>query len=160
MTNIYLKIDGITGESNVFGHEGEIDVVSWDWLLSRNVRDQSPQNKTSVDHLTFVHEVGLASSGLLNYLIQNRVAAKALLRAYKPTAQPQAVGAVGTLLPPQPFLSLTLENVMVMSIKPYDCAGGHYEEVGLSFSEFKHEYAKGVAGLPGPKATVEHDLRR
>ncbi len=27
-SNIYIKIDGITGESTVFGHEGEIEVVS------------------------------------------------------------------------------------------------------------------------------------
>ncbi|WP_244849616.1 type VI secretion system tube protein Hcp [Caballeronia sp. SL2Y3] len=159
-SNIYIKIDGITGESTVFGHEGEIEVVSWDWELFRNSRDQSPHKRTSVGHLSFVHEVSLASSGLLNYLVLNKVANKAVLRANKPTAQPQAAGIVGKLLPPQPFLSLTLQNVMVMSIKPYGCMAGHYEQVDLSFTKFKHEYAAGVAGLPGPKATVEYDLTR
>ncbi|WP_250517417.1 type VI secretion system tube protein Hcp [Caballeronia sp. INDeC2] len=160
MTNIDLKIEGITGESAAFGHEGEIDVLSWDWLLFRPSRDRSPANRTSVGHINFVHEVGLASSGLLNYMTQNKIAAKALLRAYKPTAQPQAMGLVGNVVPPQPFLSLSLENVMVMSIKPYGCVGGHYEQVELSFTKSKHEYAKEVAGILGPKATVEHDLSR
>ncbi|VXC97310.1 Hcp1 family type VI secretion system effector [Burkholderia sp. 8Y] len=159
-SNIYIKIDGITGESAVFGHEGEIEVVSWDWVLYRNSRDQAPTKKTSVGNLTFVHEVSLASSGLLNYLIQNKMAPKAVLSANKPTAQPQAAGIVGKLLPAQPFLSLTLQNVMVMSVKPYGCMGGHYEQVELSFTKFKHDYAVGVAGLPGPKATVEYDLTR
>lgn len=159
-SNIYLKIDGITGNSATDGHIGDIDVLNWDWLLHRNSRDQSPTNKTAVNHITFTHPVGLASSGLLNYLIQNKMAAKACLCAYYPTAQAQVSGLMGKVTPRQPFLSLTLENVMVMCIKPYGSAGGHYEAVDISFTKFKHEYAMGVAGLPGPKATVEYDLTR
>ncbi len=28
-SNIFMKIEGVTGEATAFGHEGEIDVISW-----------------------------------------------------------------------------------------------------------------------------------
>ncbi|SAK53184.1 hypothetical protein AWB80_01846 [Caballeronia pedi] len=39
MSNIWLKMPGLTGDSMDLGHEGETDVLSYRWGLSKSQRN-------------------------------------------------------------------------------------------------------------------------
>ncbi|MDR5784235.1 type VI secretion system tube protein Hcp [Caballeronia sp. LZ065] len=56
MSNIFLSIGEVKGESAVIGHVGEIEALSWGWRLTQATRvsSYSEGRKASVDNLSFV----------------------------------------------------------------------------------------------------------
>ncbi len=57
--NMFLKIDGVEGESKNINHKNEIDVLAWSWGSSTNGRT------TCVQDLSMVKYADLASPDLL-----------------------------------------------------------------------------------------------
>lgn len=161
MSNIFMKIEGVTGESIVFGHEGEIDVISWEWGMHQLSRDHtSSTKKATIEHISFVHEIDLASNGLMHMFLQNKLAPKALLSFRRPDAQsPAAQGLAGKVLPPPDYLKIHLDDVMVNRIEPFGSTYGHYERVTVSFNAFKREYIPQTAqGVSSGVASVQYRL--
>jgi type VI secretion system secreted protein Hcp len=158
MSNIFLRIDGVTGESNAMGHEGEIVLFSWEWRLSQNVRDTSKTKKATINNIRCVHRVSLASNGLMSMLLHSKCAEKAVLSLRSPEAQATAQGLVGRLVPPPDYMKIKLKNVMVHDLKPYGSAYGHFEEVILSFSEFTTEYTPTIAGRLAGVSSVNYKI--
>ena len=107
--------------------------------------------------MSFVHKTDLSSIGLLNHMFTNRVAEEALLSSRSPTAQ-ATPGGVGKLLPPFDFSKIRLKKVMVMDIEPFGNSIGHFEEVVLSFAEFKWEYSPENSGFAMGTATAQYNL--
>jgi len=63
-SNVILKIDGITGESTVEGHEGEIDIITYSWNLSHNY--SSTNGTLNVGPIIVIKYIDRASP-ILNY---------------------------------------------------------------------------------------------
>ncbi|EBM0800626.1 TPA: type VI secretion system tube protein Hcp, partial [Salmonella enterica subsp. enterica serovar Infantis] len=69
--DIFLKIDGIDGESMDDKHKNEIEVLSWRW----NIHQESTMHagsglgsgKVSVTNLSFEHYIDRASPNLFKY---------------------------------------------------------------------------------------------
>jgi len=157
MSNIWFKMTDVTGESTDAGHIGEINVISWKWRFSKTHRDKKGKN-TSVRNLSFVHRVDRASVSLLNHMLANKVAEQATLSIRSATAQalPAALGKIAP--PPFDFSKINFKNVMVMELEPFGFSGGHFEEVIVSFTEFKWEYSPEKDGLAVGTAVAQHKL--
>ncbi|BBU31280.1 hypothetical protein BTHE68_50140 [Burkholderia sp. THE68] len=138
-TNIFVKIDGVTGEASAVGHVGEIDVYRYEWNMHQSSRGASRNKRATIEHITFVHRISLASTGLLNMLLHSKVASEGILTVLSPFAQ-SSTTPLGKIIPPKPTLKIQMKNVMVHRIVPYGTGYGHYERVVISFDEFKREY--------------------
>jgi type VI secretion system secreted protein Hcp len=82
---MYLRIKGITGESLVSGHSGEIDVVAWDWGMEAGspLSDGSPGAAASMRTINVVKLVDRATPALFQYLDQHKVVSDARLTVNK-----------------------------------------------------------------------------
>jgi type VI protein secretion system component Hcp len=157
MANIWLNMDDIKGEAQDFGHEDEIEVLSWSLRKFKTARTATGK-ATSVEHLYFTHEASVASASLASHMTANKIAGKAVLSVRKPTAQ-ALPGTLGKLSPPIDFFKITLTNVMVMSINTIGFSGGTFEEIALSFDSIKKEYAKMNMGVSGGVASSFYDMK-
>src|SRR6185503_3172373 len=133
---IFLKIDGIDGESGFDGHKGEIDVLSWSWGLSQgattHVGGGGGSGKANVQDLTFVHSIDLSSANLLKNCFTGKHIANALLTQRK-------AGGDKSL----PFLTIKMTYVIISSVNPVgnDATSERpTESVTLNFSDVEVVY--------------------
>ncbi|SAK64146.1 Hcp1 family type VI secretion system effector [Caballeronia pedi] len=153
-TNIFMKIAGVKGEAAAAGHVGEIDVLSWQWEMHQDARGESRHKRATIENMNFVQRVNLASSSLLQMLLQNTVASEGVLTVLAPNAQ-SSTTPLGKIIPPKPTLQIFMKKVMVHRIVPYGTAYGHFENVVISFEEFKREYTpQSIEGVACGVATV------
>jgi type VI secretion system secreted protein Hcp len=61
--DMFLKIEGVTGESKDKGHEGEIDVLAWSWGASSSVKGKAVS--CNIQDLSLTKYVDSASPHLL-----------------------------------------------------------------------------------------------
>lgn len=126
--DVFMKIDGITGESQDEAHRGEIDVANWNWsihqLASMHSGSGGGAGKATVDDLVFFHNIDRASPTLMVYCLGGKHIRKAILTLRK-------AGGV-----PFDSLRITMSDVVITAVK----MNGTFEEVHLSFSQVKQEY--------------------
>lgn len=145
MTDIFIKIDGIAGESQDATHANEIEVLGWSWNVTQKSSMHSGSGggaaKASVSDLHFTHMIDRASPNLASYCFQGKHIPKVLLTMRK----------AGGL--PLEFLKITMFDVIVTHVEPAAGAGLALEHVALSFARMKKEYAvQSVMG--GSQGTV------
>lgn len=74
--DIFIKIDGIEGESQDAQHRGEIEVLSWDWgcVQHSNMHHGSGggAGKATVDDFSFEHYIDRSSPNLLSYCLSGK----------------------------------------------------------------------------------------
>jgi len=142
--DIFLAIDGISGESLDAQHLGMIEVTSWHWRIHQNAQMLAGAGfgapKATVQDLVVVHQMDRASPNLMTFCLHGRRIPKAILTMRK-------AGGV-----PMDFFRITMEEVIVSTVEPSASAGGYYEQFSLSFSKIKQEYvlqnaAGGQAGM-------------
>ena len=67
--DIFIRLDGIDGESRDASHPNEIDVLTWDWSVSQQSNMHSGSGggagKCTVGDLAFEHYVDGATSNLV-----------------------------------------------------------------------------------------------
>jgi type VI secretion system secreted protein Hcp len=124
----FVKIDGITGESQDEAHAGEIDVANWNWsmhqLASMNSGSGGGAGKATVDDLVFFHKIDRASPTLMTYCLGGKRIRKAVLTLRKASGVPFD------------YLRITMSDVVITAVK----MNGTFEEVHLSFALVKQEY--------------------
>ncbi|BFG76064.1 type VI secretion system tube protein Hcp [Paraburkholderia terrae] len=145
MADIFIKIDGINGESQDATHLDEIEVLSWHW----NVAQQSSMHsgsgggaaKATVSDLHFTHTIDRASPNLASYCFQGKHIPKVLLTMRK-------AGGV-----PLEYLRLTMYDVIVSYVGSGAGGGLALEHVALSCARMKKEYVVQSA-TGGSRGTV------
>lgn len=145
MADIFIKIDGISGESQDAAHVDEIEVLSWHW----NVEQQSSMHsgsgggaaKATVSDLHFTHTIDRASPNLASYCFQGKHIPKVLLTMRK-------AGGV-----PLEYLRITMFDVIVSYVGSSAGGGLALEHVALSFARMKKEYVVQSA-IGGSRGTV------
>jgi type VI secretion system secreted protein Hcp len=74
--DMFIKIEGIEGESLDATHKNEIEVLSWKWESSQHSNMHSGSGggsgKATVEDFCFVHYVDKASTNLLNYCLSGK----------------------------------------------------------------------------------------
>ncbi|WP_043114400.1 Hcp family type VI secretion system effector [Pseudacidovorax intermedius] len=131
-SDIFLKIDGITGESQDSKHLGEIDITSWSWAVHQEGRMMGGSGggapKATAHDMELIHNIDRASPGLMTACFAGRRFAQAVLTLRK----------AGGL--PLDFMKITLSDVLITKVSPCGGGGGHFEEIHLSFAKIRQEY--------------------
>lgn len=74
--DMFIKIDGIEGESLDATHKNEIQVLNWDWVVSQHSNMHSGSGggsgKATVNDFSFTHYVEKASPNLLNHCLTGK----------------------------------------------------------------------------------------
>ena len=146
--DMFLKIDGIEGESKDSVHAGEIDVLAWSWGMSQSGSMHQGggggEGKVSVQDLSFTHYVDKASGNLMTRCANGGHHGDATL----------VVRKAGT--DPLEYIIITMTKVIVTSVSTGGSGGEDRltENVTLNFEQVKVEYqeqADDGSGTPGPE---------
>ncbi|KXU89588.1 Hcp1 family type VI secretion system effector [Paraburkholderia monticola] len=150
--DIFIKINGIDGESQDSAHLNEIDVIGWRWQVAQPSAMLSGSSggipKASVSDLEFTHLMDRASPNLARYCFSGEHISEAKLTMRR-------AGGV-----PHEYARITIYDVIVSYVEPV--GGGHccHEQVRLSFARMKHEYVlQNNLGGSGGTITALIDVR-
>ena len=141
--DMFLKIDGVEGESTDKVHGKEIDVLSWSWGASQSgsmAAGGAGAGKVSMQDFTFTKSLDKSSPKLFEALAtgQHLKEAKLVLRS-----------AGGSQVE---YLVITLSDVLISSYSTGGSSGEDRptESISLNFAQIKMSYveqdAKGSAG--------------
>ena len=152
---IFIKMDGIKGESRDAKHEGEIDVLSWSWgvtNLSSEIAGKAGRaaGKAKSSDLNFSHRIDLASPSLIKACASGRHLKEAVVTVQK--AGPER----------QQFLVIKLYDVIVKSVETGVDAleDSMTENVALSFSRMEFVYnEQNSDGTPGSSNKIFWDIK-
>ena len=152
--DIFLKINGIDGESQDSQHKGEIEVSSWGWMIAQNSSMHSGSGggagKASVDDLSFEHLMDRSSPNLMKYCLTGKHIDSAVLTVRKAGGSPLE------------YLKITMSDVIVTRVRPSGTNGdtGIREAVNLSFAKVKQEYiVQNAQGGSGGAVTASFDIK-
>ena len=132
--DMFLKLEGVDGESKDDGHKKEIDVLAWSWGASQSgtghVGGGSGAGKVSVQDLSFTKYADSASHLLLLDCCNGQHIKKGVLTVRKAGATPLE------------YIKLTMEDILVSAISTGGSGGEDRltETITLNFSKFKYEY--------------------
>lgn len=154
--DIYIKINGIDGESLDADHKNEIDVINWSWNIHQEANMHSGSGggagKASVEDLEFEHFVDRSSPNLMKYCLTGKHIDEAKLTVRKAGGNPLE------------YLKLTLSDVVVTKVQPYGNSEDSVrirEKVSLSFARVKQEYTvQNAQGGSGGAVTAGFDIQK
>jgi type VI secretion system secreted protein Hcp len=130
VADMFLKVQGVTGEAADADHKGEIEVVSWSWGLqaSTSLATGQASGKMTMSELHVVKRVDQSSPTLMNYLRNNKLVTQAQLTVRK----------AGTT--PLEYLTIELEKVRVTSLKAESEQAELVEHLTLGFQKVRVSY--------------------
>lgn len=135
--DIFLKADGIEGESIAEGHEKEIDVLHMNWGMtnpgSMHMATGGGAGKVRVEDITFTHYVDRASPVFMNLSCTGKYIRSATFTF-----------RIGGNDRPFEFYVIELESVLVSSVQVSvnEGDGRPVEHVSLNFATFKVSYTE------------------
>jgi len=145
MADMFLKLEGIDGESLDHKHGREIEIVEFTWGLSNNasyaLTQQDAANKAKVDNVTVTKYFDKASITLAQYCAMGQHIPQGRITCRKNSGEAKV-----------DYLLIVLKKVMVTDIKwaGKEVAPGAPETVTLSFGQFKLFYtAQDSSGASG-----------
>ena len=130
IADMFLKIQGVTGEASDADHKGEIIVTSWSWGMQASVSMMTGQAsaKAAISELHVVKHVDLSSPTLMAFLRNNKDIKEAVLTVRKAGAKPLE------------YFKIELFNARVTSLKAESEGPNLVERVGLGFSRIRVSY--------------------
>jgi type VI secretion system secreted protein Hcp len=152
--DIFLKINGIDGESMDSDHKNEIEVLNWDWQIlqdsNMHMGSGGGAGKATVKDLNFVHNVDRSSPNLMKFCLTGKHIPEAKLVVRKAGGSPLE------------YLKITMSDVVITNVQPM---GSNEEErvkekVSLSFAKVKQEYTvQNQQGGSGGAVTAGYDIK-
>ncbi len=130
--DMFMKIDGIDGESQAKDHKGEIDVLSWSWgetTATGATGERLSQPSMGAGTLTIVKTVDRASPKL-----QAMHRSKARIPSMTVSLPPDST--TGT------YMKYELKNVMITSYSTGGTPDRPTEEVAFSYNKIQFQYDK------------------
>jgi type VI secretion system secreted protein Hcp len=137
--SVFLKFDGpsMEGESSVAGHEGEMDILAWNWGVTQSGTMQlgtgGGAGKANFQDLHVTKRVDKASPNLMQWCAGGRQFEKATLTCRK---------ASGSESEPVPYVAVEMEKVIITSFQ-FGGADGQdlfNESLSLNFSKYNMKY--------------------
>lgn len=153
--DIFLKINGIDGESQDSSHKNEIEVLAWDWSIEQqstmHAGSGGGAGKATVSDLSFEHYIDRASPNLMKYCLTGKHIDQATLVVRKAGGNPLE------------YLKLTMIDVIVTGVAPRGSVSDEVrmrEKVALSFAKIKQEYVvQNAQGGSGGAVTAGYDIK-
>jgi type VI secretion system secreted protein Hcp len=151
--DLFLKLDGVSGESVDSKHKDEIDVLSWSWGVTQSgaahLGSGGGAGKVSVSDLTITKYLDKSSPVLALGCCTGKHYKDALLTVRK--AGDRSLE----------FLKFTLKDVIVTAYAPAGAIAESRpsEHVSLNFANFKIEYApQNPDGSAGAAVVAEFNI--
>jgi type VI secretion system secreted protein Hcp len=153
--DIFLKINGIEGESLDTAHKNEIEVLAFSWKAMQesamHAGSGGGAGKATVEDLEFEHFVDRSSPNLMKYCLTGKHVPEAKLTMRKAGGNPLE------------YLKFTFSDVIITSVQPFGSNSDEMrvkERVRLSFSKIKQEYAvQNAQGGSGGAVTAGYDIK-
>lgn len=152
--DIFLKINGIDGESMDSAHKNEIEVLSWNWeiLQESNMHAGSGggSGKATVRDLNFLHFVDRSSPNLMKFCLTGKHIPEAKLVVRKAGGNPLE------------YLKITMTDVVITNVSPVGNSDEERvkERISLSFAKVKQEYTvQNQQGGSGGAVTAGYDIK-
>jgi type VI secretion system secreted protein Hcp len=153
--DMFIKIDGIKGESADDKHKDEIDVLSWSWGASQSgtMHDTGGggAGKANFQDLSFTKWVDVSSPKLLKAVSTGEHIKEVVLVARR------AGGKA-----PLEYLKLIMKECLISSVSAGGSGGEDRltENVTINFAEYRFEYTPQKAdGTPGGVMPFAFDIR-
>jgi type VI secretion system secreted protein Hcp len=145
--DMFMKLEGITGESQDSTHKGEVDVLAWSWGVSNSGTTHTGSGggagKANFQDLSFTKWVDLASTPLMLASANGKHVTKATLVVRKAGEHPLE------------YITIVMTECLVTSISTGGSGGEDRltENVSLNFKEvavtYKEQTKTGAAGGKG-----------
>lgn len=139
--DMFLKVEGVTGESQDDKHKGEIDVLAWSWGQSVGaITGRGARPDVCIQNLSLTKYIDSASPDLIMKNLIGEVTRTAVLTVERP-------GGIGA---PAIYLKLTLNNVTVTSYSTGGSGGEDRltENVTLKFDSMRGLYYPANSAQP------------
>ena len=150
---MFIKMDGITGETKNYDYKGWSDVVSWSWGMSSN-RDSArlhDDDKTSFKEISITKRIGMDSTDIMLLFAQGKTIKN---------IEFIIIPVVGARDAKQKYLSMRMENVVIKSITTGGSAAEDFfkENIVLLFDKirFEYNYHPGVTTANPSGASVDY----
>jgi len=146
--DIFLKLDGVTGESQDSVHKDEIDVLSWSWGMSQSgtthMGGGGGSGKVSVQDLSLTKYLDASSPTLQKFCANGKHVATGTLTVRKAGENPLE------------YLKIDLEEIIISSVSTGGSGGEDRltENISLNFKKFHTTYTPQDEG-GGAGAAVE-----
>ena len=151
--DMFMKIDGLKGESVDKTHAGEIDVMAWSWGVSNSgsahVGGGAGAGKANVQDLSFTKYVDKSTPDMLLASCNGKHYASALLTVRKAGEKPLE------------YLKITMTEVLITSVSTGGSGGEDRltENVTLNFAAVKVDYIEQTAtGGTGDKPSMNWNI--
>jgi type VI secretion system secreted protein Hcp len=147
--DMFLKVDGVSGESKDAKHKEAVDVLAWSWGLSNSgsahTGGGAGAGKASFQDLSFTKYIDFSSTALQLACANGKHFKNAVLTVRKAGEKPLE------------YIKITMEEVMVSAVSTGGSGGEDRltENVTLNFAKVKLEYQKqkDSGGADGGPAT-------
>ena len=132
--DMFLKVDGIDGESSDDKHKGSIDVLAWSWGASQSgtthMGGGGGGGKSNFQDVSVTKYIDKSSFNLLKAVSNGKHIPKATLTVRKAGEKPLE------------YVKLLMEDVMITSVSTGGSGGEDRltENVTLNFAKFEFEY--------------------
>ena len=152
--SIFLKIDGVTGDSVKAGHEDEIDVTSWSWDMSQqglaHMGKGAGGGKVSVGDVQVAKKMDQATPSLMMKCCKGEHIPKATITVERAGGDK-----------PLTYMEMEMTNVFVTMVSPSisdNDTEGH-EMISLNFESYQIKVtAQLESGGSGATATAGFDM--
>lgn len=156
-TDMFLKLEGITGESEDSAHADWIEIISWSHSFSQPtsaVRSSSGATVEKANHsdLSITKYIDNATDAILTYCWNGNMIPTANIECFRADAESNT---------PIKYLLIEMEQVVVSNYS-ISAGGGDIpmENVSLSYGKVTYTYTqqKKADGTGGSQKPVSHDL--
>ena len=149
---MFLKIDGIEGESADSKHKGEIDLESWSWGASNSgsahMGGGAGTGKVSMHDFSFTMQINKATPKLAEKCATGEHIKKALLTCRKAGKEQQD------------FQKVTFTDLLVSSYHTSGSSENPIDNISLNFAKIEFEYKEQKAdGTLGGAVKAGYDLK-
>ncbi len=152
--DMFLKVDGITGESVDKTHKGEIDVLAWSWGVSNSGSTHSGSGggsgKANVQDFSFTKYVDKATPTLMLFSCNGKHIKEATLTVRKAGGDS-----------PVEYLKIKFSDILVSSVSTGGSGGQDRltENVTLNFAKVALDYVpQSASGAPEAKIPMTWDI--
>ncbi len=127
---MFLKVQGVTGESADAEHKGEIEVVSWSWGMQASVSAATGEahGRSTITELEVVKRVDQSSPTLMLFLKTNKLVGQARLVVRKAGQTPLE------------YLTVDMVDVRITSLKVESVNAELVERRRLGFAKVRVSY--------------------
>ena len=148
---IYMKMDGVLGDSKSYQHKGWADVLSWNWGMTSNRRmaNDIDGDKTSLNELSIIKSIGVDSASIRLLYAQGKTI---------PSVELSIIPSVGKREVQTKYVYIKMEDVLIKSI----VTGGGIddscfkEHITLLYNRVRFEYSlDAVSSDATPDNTVK-----